>query len=91
MIKGINKRVVMLRLEGNRLYESVCFVVRRDVERRREEEKDMLREANRILSEMELRGARKKGRWKRAVLCALMLVIGIAVGAGLASVYSLFF
>ena len=90
MIKGINKRVVMLKLEGNRVYESACFVVRRDVERRREEERDMLKEANRILSEMELRGAKKKGRFKRLMLCLIMLAVGAAIGIGLSWGLSLF-
>ena len=90
MIRGINKRVVMLKLEGNRIYESACFVVRRDVERKREEEKDMLKEANRILSEMELKAGRKKGRLRRFFLSLLMLVLGVVMGVGLAWVFCLF-
>jgi len=90
MIKGINKRVVMLKLDGNRVYESACFVVRRDVERRREEERDMLKEANRILSEMELRGAKKKGRFKRLMLCLVMIAVGAAIGIGISWGLSLF-
>ena len=84
MIKGLNKQMVVLKLEGNRIYESACFVVRSDLERRRDEEKDMLREANRILEEMELsRGKKKKGRGRRFLFWALTLLAGAAIGFAL--------
>ena len=74
--------MVVLKLEGNRIYESACFVVRSDLERKREEEKDMLREANRILEEMDI-GKRKKKRGKKFLLWLLTLVIGAVIGFGL--------
>lgn len=84
MIKGLNKQMVVLKLEGNRLYESACFVVRRDIEKRRDEEKDMLREANRILEEMAVgKDKKKRGRLKRFLLWTLTLAVGVLVGFGL--------
>ena len=85
MIKGINKQMVVLKLEGNRIYESACFVVRSDLERKRDEEKDMLREANRILEEMDLgKGRKRGGRGKKFLLWLLTLVVGAAIGFALA-------
>ena len=84
MIKGLNKQMVVLKLDGNRIYESACFVVRSDLEKKRDEEKDMLREANRILEEMELgRSKKKRGGGKRFLLWMLTLIVGAAIGFAL--------
>ncbi len=88
MIKGINKQMIVLKLENNRLYESACFMLRSDVKQRREEEKDMLSEANRILSEMEIKRPRstKRGGFRRFLWSAMLMVIGVAIGFGVAFV-----
>ena len=83
MIKGINKQMIVLKLESNRLYESACFVLRNDVERKRQEEKDMLNEANRILAEMDIKHPKRemRGRMGRFTRTMIVLMIGAAIGA----------
>lgn len=88
MIKGINKRVIMLRLDGNRFYESACFVVRRDLEKKRDEERDMLREANRILEEIGQCGDKKsKGKFKKFIGWMIILLVGAVIGFGTALLF----
>ncbi len=84
MIKGINKQMVVLKLDNNRLYEKACFVLRTDVKEKRQEEKDMLLEANRILEQMEIKRPRsmRRGGFRRFLWSAAMLLIGIAAGFG---------
>ncbi len=85
MIKGINKQMVVLKLDSNRLYESACFVLRNDIERKKQEERDMLSEANRILAEMEIKKPKKatRGGFRRFLWAMLLLLIGGAVGFGI--------
>ncbi len=82
MIKGINKQMVVLRLENNRLYDSACFVLRSDVKQKKQEEKDMLAEANRILAEMDIKRPRggTRGRFRRFLWSVALLVIGVIIG-----------
>ena len=86
MIKGINKQMILLKLENNRLYESACFVLRNDVERKKQEERDMLSEANRILAEMDIKKPKRVGRggFRRFLFSAVLLLIGAAIGFGTA-------
>ena len=82
MVKGINKQMIVLKIDGNRVYDSACFILKNEVDRAKETQKDMLYEANRLLGEMELKGVKKKkkGKWKIILLGAVMLVVGVAVG-----------
>ena len=83
MVKGINKQMIVLKLEGNALYDSACFVLRNEVKQSRENKKDMLYEANRILAQMDIKKPRssKVGRFFKRVLWSLiLLVVGAAVG-----------
>jgi len=84
MVKGINKQMVVLRIEGNKLYESACFVLKNDASVCRETKKDMLAEANKILCEMDL-GRARRGRvrrplFKRLVSGLVLLIIGAVAG-----------
>ena len=82
MIKGINKQMIVLKLEDNRLYDSACFVLRTDVERRKQEERDMLTEANRILAQMDIKKPKKatRGAFRRFLGGFLLLTVGAAIG-----------
>ncbi len=85
MVKGINKQMIVLKIEGNRIYESACFILRNEVQKSRDNERDMLNEANRILEGMELKKQKKKrrGGFWRFALSLLLLVVGAAIGFGL--------
>ena len=85
MVKGVNKQMIVLKPEGNRLYEQVCFVLRNDVKQSRESERDMLNEANRILAEMDIKRVKPRRLiWLSRVLWwLLLLAVGVCVGYGL--------
>ena len=84
MVKGINKQMIVLKLDNNRLYDSACFVLKNDVKQQKEAQKDMLYEANRILSEMEIKKVRprRRGFFRRALLWLFVFLLGAAIGFG---------
>ena len=87
MVKGINKQMVFLRLDGNSTYESACFILKNEAKHPSEADKDMLAEANRIVFELEERKRKKPSRSRLArifVPCA-SLFIGLAAGFFLSS------
>jgi hypothetical protein len=49
MLKGAEKRMIVVRTRDSRMFEEAYFVVRPEVDRGTGTETDMLREANRIL------------------------------------------
>ncbi len=85
MVKGINKQMIVLKIEGNRLYDSACFILKNEVERAKETEKDMLYEANRLLGEMDLKKVKhKKHRvWRSILISAALLLVGAVCGFAL--------
>ena len=82
MIKGINRQMIVVKLEGSRLYDSACFLLRRGAGGC---EGDMIGEANRILADMDVKGSRRrrKGRVKGFLMLLLGLVLGAFAGFGL--------
>ena len=84
MVKGVNKQMIVLKLENNRLYESACFLLRSDVEQKRREERDMLGEANRILAEMDIKKPKRatRGGFRRFLGALLLMLLGAALGFG---------
>jgi hypothetical protein len=84
MIKGINKQMIVLKLENNRLYESACFLLRADTQRKKQEEGDMLSEANRILAEMDIKKPKRatRGGFRRFLGAVLLVLLGAALGFG---------
>ena len=49
MIKGAQKKMIVLRTHNSRMFEEAYFVMRREAEGDGASEQDMIREANRIL------------------------------------------
>jgi len=85
MVKGINKQMIVLHIEGNRIYESACFILKNEVSQTKETRKDMLTEANRLLGEMDLGTARprKKKAFGRFLLWLCVFLLGAFLGFGL--------
>lgn len=85
MVKGVNKHIIVLKLEDNRLYDTACFMLRNDAKQSKESEKDMLYEANRILSEMDIKKVKpgKRRRLGRFLCGVLLLALGFCIGIGL--------
>lgn len=83
MLKGAQKRMVVLRMAADSLFETAYFVLRDDTAAVRAPSDDsMLREANRIIAESFSPGEvkRKKRRHTRASTL-FWLLLGAALGA----------
>ena len=89
MVKGLNKQMIILRLEGNEIYESACFILKNEVNHSKETRKDMLAEANRLLGEMEIGRARsRKGRaFGKFLLWMLVFLLGAILGFAIAFLF----
>ena len=68
MLRGAEKRMIVVRTRDSRLFEEAYFVVRPEADKPRFEESDMLLEANRLL-ENSMTGARAE-RGARELLSA---------------------
>lgn len=81
MLKGIQKNVMVVRLMGSPCFEAAYFVIRAG--KKEPKHGDMVKEANRIISESDphgtAKGSRVLKRWERA-----MLVLYGALGGGFA-------
>lgn len=82
MIKGVQKKLIEVKLRGSRLYESACFVCKSGSAAAGVSESDLVGEADRIIREV---GAKEKKRASvggaRIALAALLFFcIGSAIG-----------
>ena len=88
MLRGAQKQMIVVRTHDSRVFEEACFVIRRGVVQAAEDERDMLREANRII-ETALPPARlcheeqKSGAWSGLLSGLLWFFMGFSTGAGL--------
>lgn len=82
MIKGVQKKLIEVKLRGNRLYESACFVCKSGNAAAGASEADLVGEADRIICEVGAREKKKakKRRWLRAVAALLLFAAGAAIG-----------
>lgn len=81
MVKGAQKRMVVLRTSGSDLYEQAYFVLRDSRTQSAPDERSMIVEANRILNE-NLLPSKPKRKKTRVVW---WLLLGALLGAALAS------
>ncbi len=81
MIKGIERRVVEMKLTGNRFYERACLILKVDEKIGVPDERELIEEARRIVSQI---GISPKGERRRAILrfafAFLCFFIGIFTG-----------
>ena len=88
MLRGAEKRMIVVRTRDSRLFEEAYFVVRPEADKPRFEESDMLLEANRLL-ENSMTGARAE-RSARELLSdrggffwgLLRFTLGLLTGGG---------
>ena len=88
MLRGAEKRMIVVRTRDSRLFEEAYFVVRPEADKPRFEESDMLLEANRLL-ENSMTGARAE-RGARELLSGrggflgglLRFTLGLLTGGG---------
>lgn len=82
MVKGIQRRLVQVKLRDSSIYESACFVLKSDCTGRASGERDLLEEANRIVASLDVVGkAPPKKAWGSKVAAAtLLIVFGMLIG-----------
>lgn len=87
MIKGARRQMIVIRTGNSRYFDEAYFVLRKDLKSTRTDNKDILREANRILSERapdtRVRNRHSLLRWiffGAGLLCgALLAILGCAL------------
>ena len=78
MLKGYQRKLIMLQTHGSELFETAYFVLKEDAERRRPNQCEMLTEAKRIVEENSFTGRRKDNESYPALL---VFVLGAFLGA----------
>ena len=86
MIKGAQKQMIVVRTGTSRYFDEAYFVLKSGLKPKREEQTDLLTEANRIIKESEeLRTGKKSNRpW-------LWFAIGLLIGAVLTAAVAFLF
>lgn len=81
MIKGCQRKMVVVKGQDKSIFETAYFVLRREQEPKRLRESDMLSEATRIINENGGTGDRRARR--RARLWGVLLILGgFLMGSG---------
>ncbi len=80
MLKGAQKRMIIVRTGDSRYFDEAYFVLRREVGTQASLQSDMLSEANRILEES---GVSSKERRRSVKVCALFFLLGMLFGGGI--------
>lgn len=79
MVRGINKRVISVKIRGNELYEEAWFILKQGARLKESESEDMSAEISRVLNERE--GYAGRGKRGRRILLALVFLAGAVLGA----------
>lgn len=77
MIKGARKQMIVVRTGDSRFFDEAYFVLRKELKEQRENQTDLLREANRLLRENTAAPPRLRERLPRW----LLFTAGILCGA----------
>lgn len=86
MIKGAQKQMIVLRTGNSRYFDEAYFVLRREVKPRRTCRDEMIKEANRILTESGMEDQKTKRSAWRGVW---MFLSGSLCGGGVAALICL--
>lgn len=89
MLRGIQKKMIVVKTSADSCFESACFVLRPRLKRGSVTEEAMLYEAKRIIAQIEREGEKKKRPWSIhplrfglilffiGTVCGALAVIGI--------------
>jgi hypothetical protein len=84
MIKGVQRKMIMVKTDSSSLFETAYFVLRSDADKTRDEALDLLGEATRLVNQSyndnEKRKEKKKRFGRFAAFCFFLL--GVIFGAG---------
>ena len=79
MIKGCQRKMIVVQGKDKSIFETAYFVLRRESEQKELRENDMLAEATRIINENSVKGRRRH----RSRLWGFLLVLGgFLIGSG---------
>ena len=85
MIRGVNKRIIEIKINGSRLFDHAWLVFKSGEVANETSERDIVAEANRIICEVGAKEKKKKHPFLKAIgilaLCLLCLAAGAAAGA----------
>ncbi len=87
MIKGAQKKMIVIKTSDSAVFEEAYFVLRRE---RNAVEADMVREANRIIESNGGKKAAGENDIKNLAFCVACFACGIATGGGVAALVLLF-
>ena len=79
MLKGAQKRMIIVRTGDSRYFDEAYFVLRREIKPRRNSRDEMLKEANRILEESGIDLPKRKKRSRGPLLFLAGILCGVAV------------
>lgn len=78
MLKGVQRKLIMLQTRGSDLFETAYFVLKEDAQTRRPDRNEMLSEATRIVEENSLARRRGDGELRSTLIT---FVLGAFLGA----------
>lgn len=78
MLKGVQRKLIMLQTHGSDLFETAYFVLRENAGGRRPDQGEMLAEARRIVEENSLARAKREGELRSTLA---IFVLGALLGA----------
>ena len=85
MVKGVQRRLVEVKLRDSKLYESACLVLKAEDQKKIVGERDLLDEANRIIASLGVCGntPKKRSPMGKITVGALLVLLGILIGFSL--------
>ena len=78
MIKGIQKKMIVLNIQDSKIFESAYFIMKNHVKLTPPDDNAVLFEANRIVSES-LPKRKKRGGWLLKLILILLLITAAAI------------
>ncbi len=88
MVKGCEKRVVVYKSRGSKYFSEVYFIMKEGAKEKNEEKKDIIAEANKIISECAIRKRRKRTRKRELFVRILFLLSGAVLAFPLYLLFS---
>ena len=90
MVRGCQRKVIFVKNTGSEMFDEALFFVSRDMTKERSDE-DMIKEANRIISEQMIDTEKEKGFFVRSFRVALKYGLAFLIGVGASALAMLLF
>ena len=88
MIKGCQRKIILIQVAESSLFETAYFVLRKGAEAQEKSHADIMKEANRIIERRlpsNLARVRRRERILRRLKCCAIFLIGALSGVGAAA------